>query len=408
MAKKHTSSVRVLIVGGGFGGVRTALKLAKNPANQITLISDREEFQNYPTLYSSATGHSHLESWAPLGEIFANHPNVHVYIDKINHISATNKTVRGESGTVYHYETLVLSIGAVTTYFGIPGLETFAYGIKSENEIKKLKQRLFIDIAEKNTIDRNYIVVGAGPTGTELAAALGTYIRRLCKHYGVKDHGVKVHLIEAAPRVLPRSSEATSRVVEHRLRKLGVKVQTGKKVESANATALIVNGSPIESHTVIWTSGVTNNPFFCKFPKVFTLDKRGKVVVDEYMQAHKDIYVLGDNAALPYAGLAQVAVRDANALARNLTRIAKGKQPKKYRQKLPVTAVPVGSNWAVVEWRSIRVFGLVGGVIRRIADFIGYRDVMPMGTSLKAWRAALVYENDYFTPTVKTKQARKR
>ena len=98
-----------MIVGGGFGGVRTALKLAKNPRNEITLISDREDFQYYPALYSSATGHSRLESWAPLGEIFADYPNVHVYIDKIEHINPTGKTIRGESGTEYQYETLVMA-----------------------------------------------------------------------------------------------------------------------------------------------------------------------------------------------------------------------------------------------------------------------------------------------------------
>jgi len=395
-----------MIVGGGFGGVRAALQLAKNPNNQITLISDREDFQYYPALYSSATGHSRLESWAPLGEIFAGYQNIHVYIDKIEHISATANTIRGTSGTVYHYETLIMAIGVVTTYFGIPGLETFTYGIKSETEIKKLKQRLFIDIAERNKLDRNYVVIGAGPTGVELSAALGTYIRRLCKHYGVKEHGVKIHLIEAAPRVLPRSSELSSRVVEHRLRKLGVNVQTGKKVEGANATELIVDGRPISSHTVIWTSGVANNPLFSKFPKIFTLDARGKVVVDEHMQAHKDIYVIGDNASRPYAGLAQVAIRDADALAHNLARIARGKKPKEYVQSLPATAIPVGSNWAVVEWRFVRVFGFIGGLIRRAADLIGYKDIMPVHTALGAWRAGMVYENDYFTPTVKTKKFR--
>ncbi len=401
MVKKQQKPLRVTIIGGGFGGVRTARQLAKNPRNEITLISDREDFQYYPALYSSATGHSRLESWAPLGEIFANTPNVHVYIDTIDHISATGKTIRGSSGTEYSYDVLVMAIGVITTYFGIPGLENFAYGIKSEAEITKLKQRLFTDIAENHRLDRNYIIVGAGPTGVELAATLRTYIKQLCKRYGVKQHGINVRLVEAAPRVLPRSSELTSRVVANRLRKLGVDVQTGKKVEGADATSLTVSGKAIASHTVIWTSGVANNPLFSKFPKVFTLDKRGKVVVDDYMQAHKDIYVIGDNAARPYAGLAQIAVRDADALAENLTRKARGKKLKKYVQHLPVTAIPVGHNWAVVEWKFVRIFGLLGGMIRRAADLIGYHDVMPTGTTLKAWRAANVREDEYFTPTVK-------
>lgn len=407
MTKKSKTSVQVLIVGGGFGGVRTALQLAKNPENKITLISDKEDFQYYPTLYSSATGHSHLESWAPLGEIFADHANVDVFIDTIDSIDADSKSVRGASGTSYSYHTLILAVGVVTTYFGIPGLETFTYGIKSESEIKKLKQRLFIDIAEKNTVDRNYVVICAGPTGTELAAALGTYIRRLCKHYDVKSHGVKIHLIEAAPRVLPRSSEMTSRVVENRLRKLGVRVETSKKVEEANAQELIVSGRPIESHTVIWTSGVANNPLFAKHPNIFSLDPRGKVMVDQYFMAHKDIYVIGDNAATPYAGLAQTAIHNADLLAYNLARLAEGRAQRAYKPRLPVSAVPVGSNWAVIEWRFIKIYGFIGGMIRRAADLVGYKDVLPLGTSLGAWRAARIYENDYFTPTVKTKKPRR-
>ena len=137
-----------MIIGGGFGGIRAALRLSEDKTNEITLISDRPTFQYYPTLYSSATGHSHLESWAPLGEIFADKANVKVFIDTIESLQAGEKTVRGKSGTVYHYDTLIMALGVVTTYFGIPGLETFAYGIKSEEEIKKLKQRLFIDIKQ--------------------------------------------------------------------------------------------------------------------------------------------------------------------------------------------------------------------------------------------------------------------
>ena len=92
-------SLHVTIVGAGFAGVRAALELAKDVTASITLISERNEFQYYPTLYSSATGHSHLESWMPLGEIFADHPNVHVFIDSITDIDATHKHLTAASGT---------------------------------------------------------------------------------------------------------------------------------------------------------------------------------------------------------------------------------------------------------------------------------------------------------------------
>ena len=395
----HKSSLHITIVGAGFAGVRAALQLAKDPTASIILISDREEFQYYPTLYSSATGHSHLESWMPLGDIFAEHPNVHVYIDTVSDIDAHHRTLTGASGTTYHYQTAIFALGVVTTYFGIPGLDTYAYGIKSEAEIKRLKQRLFVDIAEHHHIDKNYIIIGAGPTGVELSAAMGTYIKRLCRHYGVRNHGVHIRLIEAAPRVLPRSSEVVSRRVARRLASLGVKVETNKRVEQEQAADLIVSGAPIESHTVIWTSGVANHPFFAKHPDVFTLTPNGGVKVDAQLQAYDNIYVIGDNAATPYTGLAQTAIHNADFVARTIHALHKGERAHAYQPRLPVSAVPVGRNWAVIEWRFVRLYGWVGGMIRRFADLHGYTLILPIRTALGAWRAANVYEDDYFTPT---------
>ena len=406
MVVRNHKTTHITIVGGGFGGVRAALDIAEHPDMTVTLISDKSDFQYYPTLYSSATGHSHLESWVPLGEIFADYPNIKVFIDTINGIDAKTKTLHGASGTRYQYDTVIFSIGVVTTFFGIPGLETYAYGIKSEAEIKKLKHRLFVDIAEKRTLDHNYCVIGAGPTGVELSAAIGTYIKRLCKYYGVQDRRVHVRLIEATPRVLPKSSKLTSFMVARRLRKLGVIIETNKRVEKENARELIVSGHPIESHTVIWTSGVSNHPFFAAHPDVFQFDTRGRVVVDTQLRAHDSIYVIGDSACTPYTGLAQTAIKDGSFVARNILREYHGKKPRTYRAVMPPQAIPVGRNWAVVEWRWVRVYGLLGGVVRRVADFIGYSEVLPFGTSLGAWRAARIYENDYFTPTLKTKKLR--
>lgn len=398
-------AVQVTIVGGGFGGVKAALEIAKDSKSHVTLITDRADFQYYPTLYSSATGHSHAESWAPLGEIFADHPNVHVYVDEIQSIDPTTKSVIGVSGTRYDYKTLIIAIGVVTTYFNIPGLETYAYGIKNADEIHRLKQRLFIDIAEKGELDKNYVIIGAGPTGVELAGAIGEYIRRLCDNYGVRNDKAKVRLIEAAPRVLPRSHKKVSQNVARRLRGLGVRIETNKRVEKANAHELIVSGSPIESHTVIWTSGVCNHPLFARHPDIFTLAKNGRVQVDNKLQAYEAIYVIGDNAATPYTGLAQTAIHDARFVARHLMHPT---AKRSYRAVQPVQAIPVGAGWAVIEWRWIRIYGWIGAWIRRVADLVGYSELLPLGTSLGSWRAAKVYENDYFTPTSRTIPRRKK
>jgi NADH dehydrogenase len=387
--------MNMIIVGGGFGGVKTALELAKDSANHITLITDKPDFQYYPALYSTATGHSHLESWVPLSKIFAGINNIDVQLDTINSIDPTTKTLQAASGKQYNYETCVLALGTVTTYFGIEGLDQFAYGIKSAAEITKLKQHIYTDLVKNRAMDKHYVVIGAGPTGVELAAALGSYLNRLCKQYDLKDQKMQIHLVEAAPRILPRMSEQVSARVEKRLRKLGVSVQLGQAVESETADQIMVGGKPIESHTVIWTSGVANHPFYKNNAAHFTFAPNGRVTVDEHMQAIKDVYVIGDNAATQYTGLAQTALHDALFVAANFKRQAQGKALLPYKAVKPPVVVPVGANWAVFEWHAVRLYGWVGALLRQAADVIGYNDVLPIGQALGVWRARMVKSDDH-------------
>lgn len=391
--------MQITVAGGGFGGIKAALELAKDERNHITLITDKPDFQYYPALFSTATGHRHLESWVPLGVIFAGKPNVSVVLDTITSIDPDRKILKGVSGVSYEYHACILALGTVTTYFGIKGLDTYAYGIKSAAEITRLKQHLYADIAERHVVDKHYVVVGAGPTGVELAAALGTYLQRLCKRYNVRQHKLRIDLIEAAPRILPRMSERASRRVEKRLKALGVHVQTGKAVQSATAEDLVVSGAPIDSHTVIWTSGVANNPFFAANAEHFHLAKNGRVQVDEHLRAGKDLYVIGDNAATPFTGLAQTALHDALFVADNLKRQQQHKKQKTYRAVMPPVVVPVGEGWAVFEWHGLTLSGRVASMIRRAADFIGYSDILPIGQALGVWRASTMLEDDYFVPS---------
>lgn len=391
--------MKVTIVGGGFGGVKTALELAKHKNMDITLISDKTDFQYFPALYGTATGHSKRQAWVPLGEIFGNVRNVTVYIDKIASIDPKAKQLQSTSGKVYEYDHCVLAMGAVTTYFGIKGLDTYAHGVKSAEEIMRLKQHLYQQMGQQHTIDKNYVIVGGGPTGVELAASLGTYLERLRAYYRLPQRKIHITLVEASPRVLSRMHEKTSKSVEKRLRKIGVKIETGKTVESASVDTLMVSGRPIKSQTVIWTSGVANNPFFQENAQQFELSRNGRVVVDEYMRAGKDLYVIGDNAFTPFSGLAQVALHDAKFVANHLVR-QRDRQPlKKYKAVMPPVVVPVGENWAVFEWRGIRLKGWAASLLRRAADVIGYSDILPLGHALNIWQTQDVVQNDYFAPS---------
>lgn len=395
--------MRFTIVGGGFGGVKTALEIAKNPRNHVTVITDKTDLQFYPALYSTATGKSRLQSWIPLGLIFSDKSNIDVLIDKVDLIDPLKKKVFASSGNSYEYEKIIISLGSVTTYFGIPGLDRYAFGIKSEHEIEELKRHLFHEMAEGKIAGKRYVVIGGGPTGVELAASLGSYIRRLRKRYKLPHARIGITLVEAAPRLLPKMHPQTSKKVTKQLRRMGVSVELNKKVEKATVDGITINGHPLSSHTVIWTSGVANNPFFEKNSQFFEFSRNGKVVVDEYMKTKEGVYVIGDNAFTPYSGLAQTALYDAQFIAKNIRRLQQKKPLRKYRPMQPALVVPVGDRWAAFEWHFIRFYGRPASFIRRIADMIGYLDFLPVSQALSVWKSQEEYQEDYFTPSSRTK-----
>jgi len=382
--------MQVIVVGGGFGGVKAALELSKNKRVQVTLISDKPDFQYYPALYSTATGGSRLQSWVPLGEIFAGRDNVTVIIDTVTTLDKADRTIGTASGATHTYQTLVLALGSVTTYFGIEGLDHYAYGIKSYEEITRLKQHLLREFSTANGADSHFLIVGAGPTGVELASSLGTYLKHLKKKFKTAQPRVSINIIEAAPRVLPRMSEAASKKVEARLKRLGVHVELNKKVESETADSLVVSGRPIKSHTVIWTSGVANNPFFKANESQFNLAPNGRVIVDKHLRVDPHVYVIGDNAVTPFGGLAQTALHDGIYAAKQILH----KSNKKYKAKQPPVVVPVGENWAIFEYKKLRFGGWLGALIRQAADFVGYRDILPFGQALGVWRTQRIREED--------------
>lgn len=382
--------MQIIVVGGGFGGVKTALELSKNKKAHVTLISNRADFQYYPALYSTATGGSHLQSWVSLGEIFAERDNVTLIIDTLTNIDRSAQTITTSSGATHTYKKLVLALGSVTTYFGIEGLDHYAYGIKSNEEITRLKQHLLHEFSTPNGADSNFLIIGAGPTGVELASSLGTYLKHLKKKFNTAQPRVSISIIEAAPRVLPRMSEKASALVLARLKKLGVHVELNKKVEAATADSLMVSGRPIKSHTIIWTSGVANNPFFAANASQFNLAPNGRVVVDSHMRVDPHVYVIGDNALTPYGGLAQTALHDALYVSKQIL----GKSTKKYKAKQPPVVVPVGENWAIFEYKKLRFGGRFGSLIRQAADLTGYSELLPFGQALGTWRAQTIKEED--------------
>jgi NADH dehydrogenase len=212
------------------------------------------------------------------------------------------------------------------------------------------------------------------------------------KMHKVPQRAVHVDLIEAAPRLLPRLPKETSRTVKRRLKRLGVTLYIGKTVQGATADELTVSGKPIRSHTVVWTAGVTNNPFFVA--NQFVMMGRGKVAVDVYLQAEDGIYVIGDNANTPYSGLAQTALRDGAMVGKNLRRLASNKQQRSYKPKAPITVIPAGPHWAAVLWGGISIHGFAGWLLREAADIVGFRDLEPWPRASKQFMTEFAAEDD--------------
>lgn len=377
--------MHVVVVGGGFGGVKAALELSKRQIGKVTLISDHSYFLHHATLYATATGRSLEESVIPLKNIFAKHPNVEIVEDRVNGFDPHRKLISGKKKD-YHYDKLVLALGSVTTFFGIKGLEAHAYGMKTLDEVLTFHEHIHDEVVHQK-LDKEYFIVGGGLTGVEMASALQEYLESLKSLYRLKGAQPKVVLVEAQSRLLPHLSETASSKVQARLEKLGVKVLLNRKVTALTDDAITIEGRMYTTKTVLWASGVANNPFYKENKGYFNLAKDGRVDVNPYLEALDDVYVIGDNNSTHAHGMAIPAFRQAKHVAKNITRITTKRPQAKYRAQSVVVGIPVGESWGYVERYGIYVAGKSGNTIRRWMELYGYYQIMPFHSAVQIWRS---------------------
>ncbi len=383
MLRKH-----LVIVGGGWAGLKLARELRhENPKKiRITLISDDSNFRFSPGLYRVATGAREREAIIPINEVLEAIPNITFVKDAVLKIDRDKKTIKTKGGAVFHYDYAVLALGMVTTYFNIPGIAENSYSIKTAAELRKLKSHLHQELINFNAPDKNYVVVGAGPTGVELAAAMTSYMKRIVRWHGIKRRRINIEIVEAAPKVLPVLKPKVSKLVRKRLRKLGVKLDLNAKVEAESNSTLQVSGKSLPTKTVIWTAGMANNPFYKENEKQFTFNERGKIIVDDHLCVDEHTYVIGDNAATPFSGLAYTATHNAKFVANDIRKKLSGvSATKKYKPSSPPAVIPVGSRWAILQYRSIIISGFVGSIFRVLGDFVAYMDLLGFWAGFRIW-----------------------
>jgi NADH dehydrogenase len=394
----ETLMKKVLIIGGGFGGIRTALALEKRriPDLKIILVSDRTNFEYHATLYRIVTGRSPLEACIPLRDIFAG-KDIEAVEDTVEAVDLGGKTARGTSGSSYAFDFLVLALGSETSYFGVSGLEEYSFGFKSIDEAIRLRdhiEKMFADCAGTGDATHklcalHFAIVGGGMSGVELAGELAPHTRKLAEKYGVSPSFVTVDLMEAAPRILPGLPESVSKEAEKRLRDLHVNVYPNRAILEEKTDEALFTDMRAKTKTVIWTAGVRPHRLHSRIGGL-TCERNGKVIVDAFLRpaGYGNVFVIGDAASTKFSGMAQTAISDGRSVASNIERTLLGKPLTPYTTERPLSLLPIGSGWAIALIGGFHVSGLIGWWLRRAFDFFVFLLHLPLRRSIDIFRDA--------------------
>jgi len=368
---------RIVIVGGGFGGLAAARALRNAPAEVIVI--DRTNHHLFqPLLYQVATSVlTPGQIASPIRGILGKQRNTTVILGEVTGVDKDQKYVlvrdADREGVRLPYDYLILATGVTHSYFGHNEFEQFAPGLKSLADAVAIRNKILqafeqAEAEEDPSRHRElltFVLVGAGPTGVEMAGAIAIMVRSTLKKEfrRIDPAAARIVLVDMAPRVLPPFSEELSSAAKQRLESLGVEIRLGHSVDQIDADGVVVAGERIASKTVIWTAGVSPSPAG-KWLGVQT-DRAGRVRVEKDLTipGHPEIFVVGDTASLdqngkPLPGVAQVAMqqgRYAGKLIQGRLRGRPDQQPFSYFDKGSMAVV--GKGFAVLQAGKIQLSG---------------------------------------------------
>ncbi|HEU4536741.1 MAG TPA: NAD(P)/FAD-dependent oxidoreductase [Polyangiaceae bacterium] len=380
--KPSTKRPHVVILGAGFGGLAAARALARAPV-RITLVDRSNHHLFQPLLYQVATaGLSPADIAAPVRSILRHQRNVQVLMGEVTGVDrAGRRVLLSSDGGISHldYDYLIVATGARHSYFGRDDWEPYAPGLKTIEDATEIRRRVLsaFEAAELATDPAEvrrwltFVIVGAGPTGVELAGAIAELARRaLAEDFRTIDpRSTRVVLVEAGPRVLGALPEAMGLKAEAELGRLGVEVLKNKRVTDVNERGVALGGEPLASGTVVWAAGVRASPAarWLEAPA----DRVGKVRVmaDCSLPDHPEIFVIGDAAHFVYEGeqlpgVAPVAMQQGRYVARLVGARARGfESPGPFRYVDKGDLATVGRLYAVGSYKNATFSGIVGWFI---------------------------------------------
>jgi NADH dehydrogenase len=390
----ETSFPRVIVIGGGFGGIQVAKKL-RNKEVQV-LVLDQHNYHTFqPLLYQVATGGLEPDSIAfPLRKIFKHHQNIIVRLAKVDLIQPEKKTILTSIGEI-SYDFLVIATGSKTNFFGNQEIKDNSMPMKSIPEALNLRSLIlqnFEDALLKDKPDEqaqliNFVIVGGGPTGVETAGALAELkLHVLPNDYPDLDLSkMQINIIERAPRLLNGMSEQASKRAEEFLTEMGVRVRTNDSVKSYNSlSATLESGVIINTSNLIWTAGV-------KAATIAGIDsnltERGsKLIVDLYntVIGYEHIFAIGDVCAMQsedypngHPGVAQAAIQQGKNLAHNIINIVNDRPLTAFKYNDLGAMATIGRNKAVVDLPLIRfqgVFAWFVWMFLHLLFLVGFRN----------------------------------
>jgi NADH:ubiquinone reductase (H+-translocating) len=370
---------RILIVGGGFAGIAAAQALKRSDV-EITLLDRRNHHIFQPLLYQVATAVlSPAEIAAPIRQLEAKQKNLRVLLAEVRAIDTTRRTVGlicpGLGCQTFEYDFLVVACGMIPSYFGHDEYAPFAPGLKSLTDAEVIRTKILsaFELAE-STIDEQerllqltFILVGAGPSGVELAASIAhlTSVTLRKNFHRIDPAKSRILLLDGGTRILPTFAESLSRKATKRLGKLGVEVLTGVKVERVDDQGVIAGGKRIPSATVVWTAGVAASPVVKMLGT--KLDRSGRALVGPFMDIPEaaNVFVVGDASATTQEGrivpgVAQAAIQQGRFVGRLIANRVRGREdarPFRYRSRGNMAVV--GKNFAIIEAGPIRMSGFL-------------------------------------------------
>lgn len=369
---------KIVIVGAGFGGLSAAKALEKSPV-EITLIDQQNHHLFQPLLYQVATAAlTPAEIAVPIRHILRRQNNIRVVMNEVIGVDTVAKTVQAQDGHAYPYDTLILATGARHSYFGKDHWAEHAPGLKTLSDAFGLRERILNAFEQaENLADSDpdaarahqcFAVIGAGPTGVEMAGAIAELSQSLMRDFRKLDpaHN-RILLIEGGPCVLPSFAQKLSKRAQRDLESLGVEVLCDTLVQDITAEAIHTARGPIATFTAVWAAGVQASPA-AKWLGI-TANRSGHVPVDATLRpdGYPDIYVIGDTAVAsenPLPGIAPVAKQMGQYVGKRLAAESTGKPyAKSFRYKDAGALATIGRNRAVADIFGLKVTGFVGWLL---------------------------------------------